>query len=166
MADVMQQRHELSTSVIAAVDLAEPIEIGDLVYLVTDDVRQADQVSYAAGLAQAQEDFANQFVGAAMQRSRAATDSNPIRVATRGVFEFVCASATFEIGDLIAVAGNSGDTALANQTVVGLGVHTSALFPRAIGRVAQREASAVTKVKVDIRSTVMFGEMQAGTAST
>ena len=165
MADVMRQRHEVSTSVIAAVDLAQPVEIGDLVYLVTDDVRQADQVSYAAGLAQAQEDFANQFVGAAMQRSRT-TDDDPIRVATRGVFEFACASATFEFGDLIAVAANSGGTALANQTVVALGVHSSALFPRAIGRVAQREASAVTKVKVDIRSIVMFGEMQAGTAST
>lgn len=164
MVDVMRQRHDVAEAVIAAVDSAEVIEIGDLVFLSTDDVRQADQVSYAAGLAQAQEDFANQFVGVAMQRSRA-LDTDPIRVAITGVFEFICASATFEIGDLIAVAANSGDTALENQTVVALGVHTSALFPRAIGRVAQREASAVTTVKVNINSTVMAGELQGGTAS-
>lgn len=164
MVDRMLQRHDVAESVIAAVDSAEVIQIGDLVFLSTDDVRQADQVSYDAGLAQAQEDFANQFVGVAMQRSRAG-DTKDIRVAITGVFEFDCASATFEFGNLIAAAANTGDTALENQKVVSLGVHTSALFPRAIGRVAQREPNAVTKVKVNINSTVMHGELQGGTAS-
>jgi hypothetical protein len=161
----MLQRHDAPDSVLAAVDSAQEIQIGDLVYLVTDDARAADQVSYAAGLAQAQEDFTNQFIGVAMQRS-ASGDTAVIRVAINGVFEFDTASDTFEIGDLIAVAANSGADALANQAVVNLGVHTVATNERAIGRCAQREASAVTKVKVAISSVVMFGEVQSGTAST
>ena len=160
----MRQRHDAADSVLCAVDSAQVIEIGDSVWLNTNDVRAADQFTWTS-LPNTQEAFTNQFVGKAMQRSRSG-DTDPIRVATTGVFEFDCASATFEVGDLMAVSGNAGDTALTNQGAVALGVHTSDLNHRAIGRCAQREATAVTKVKVNINSTVMNGELQAGTAST
>ena len=56
------------------------------------------------------------FAGVAMQASRSG-DTQPIRVATTGVFEFDCLSTTFEVGDLMASDENAGGTALLNQTV-------------------------------------------------
>ncbi len=46
-----------------------------------------------------------------MQQSRAG-DTQDIRVATTGVFEFACAAATFEVGARIGVDDNAGGTAL------------------------------------------------------
>ncbi|MGW8255908.1 MAG: capsid cement protein [Thermoguttaceae bacterium] len=151
MSDKMRWRYGDTNPVIAAVDAATVIEIGDLVYQETDDARpaasQADQGSKDANQAL----FTTKFLGVAMQRSRSG-DSAPIRVATTGVFEFDCAGATFELGTLIGVDENAGGTALENQQVIQV-----ADSQYAIARVTKREASASTSVLVDIRSTVMTG---------
>ena len=116
MTDKMRWRYGDTNPVIAAVDAATVIEIGDLVYQETDDVRpassQADQNTKAAN----QELFADKFLGVAMQRSRAG-ETAPIRVATTGVFEFDCPSGTFELGNLIGADENAAGTALLNQQV-------------------------------------------------
>ena len=100
MSDKMRWRYGDTNPVVAAVDSATVIEIGDLVYQDSDDAKpassQADQGSETAN----QELFADNFLGVAMQRSRAG-DTVPIRVATTGVFEFDCPSGTFELGDLL-----------------------------------------------------------------
>ena len=101
-----------------------------------------------------QELFADGFLGVAMQRSRAG-DTDPIRVATTGVFELDCPSGTFELGDLIGADENTAGDALLNQQVDS--VVTAA---RAVGRVARRVATAATSVLVDIRSTVMTGGIE------
>ena len=151
MSDKMRWRYGDTNPVIAAVDAATVIEIGDLVYQETDDARpaasQADQGSKDANQAL----FTTKCLGVAMQRSRSG-DSAPIRVATTGVFEFDCAGATFELGTLIGVDENAGGTALENQQVIQV-----ADSQYAIARVTKREASASTSVLVDIRSTVMTG---------
>ena len=71
MTDKMRWRYGDTNPVIAAVDAATVIEIGDLVYQETDDVRpassQADQNTKEAN----QELFTTKFLGVAMQRSRA-----------------------------------------------------------------------------------------------
>jgi hypothetical protein len=90
------------------VDSATVIEIGDLVYLDTDDAKpssaQADQGTEAAN----QELFHDKFAGVAMQASRSG-DTQPIRVATAGVFEFDCLSTTFEVGRPDRRAGGHGE---------------------------------------------------------
>jgi hypothetical protein len=136
------------------VDSATVIEIGDLIYQDTDDAKpasaQADQGTESAN----QQMFHTKFAGVAMQAS-ASGDTNPIRVATTGVFEFDCPSGTLEVGDLMGPDENAGGTALVNQTVAKV---TNA--NAAVGRCAKRVNPAGTRALVDIVSTVMLGGPQ------
>ncbi len=154
MANTMRWRYGDTQPVMLPVDATTVVEIGDLIYLETDDVRpasaQADQLTEAAN----QELFQDKFAGVAMQASRNG-DTQPIRVATAGVFEFDCLSATFEVGKLIGVDENAAGTALEKQVVAP--VATSNL---AIGRCAKRVNPAATKVLVDVVSTVQRGGPQ------
>lgn len=151
MTDKMRWRYGDTNPVVAAVDAATVIEIGDLVLQDTDDAKpassQADQGTEAAN----QELLADKFLGVAMQRSRSG-ETAPIRVATTGVFEFDCPSDTFELGNLVGADENVAGNALLNQQVAKVAASASA-----IGRVAKRQATAATSVLVDIRSTVMTG---------
>jgi hypothetical protein len=79
-------------------------------------------------------------------------------VATTGVFEFQCASATFDVGNRIGVDKNTGGTALLNQQVVA----TAAANPElSIGYCAKRLNPAGTLVLVDVVSTVSHSGPQA-----
>ena len=160
MSDKMRWRYGDTNPVVAAVDSATVIEIGDLVYQDTDDAKpassQADQGTETAN----QELFADNFLGVAMQRSRSG-DTDPIRVAATGVFEFDCPSGTFELGDLAGVDENAAGDALLDQQVDAV-----ATAARAVGRVAKRVATAATGVLVDIRSTVMTGGVEGSTPSS
>jgi hypothetical protein len=159
MSDKMRWRYGDTNPVVAAVDAQTTIEIGDLVFQDTDDAKpasaQADQGSEAAN----QELFAHNFLGVAMQRSRAG-QSDSVRVATTGVFELDCASSTFELGDLVGVEENAAGNALTNQEIVKVSDSRYA-----IGRVAKRVPNAATSVLVDIRSTVMTGGVQGSAPS-
>ena len=160
MSNKMRWRYGDTNPVMAAVDSAVTIEIGDLLFLNTDDARpasyQADQESEAAN----QTLVAEKFLGVAMQQSRAG-DMAPIRVATTGVFEFDCASSTFEIGDLIGISENSSGNGLLDQTITSV-----ASADLAIGRVARREPNSSATVLVDIRSTIMTGGINGTTAAS
>ena len=159
MSDRMRWRYGDTNPVIAAVDSATVIEIGDLLYLDTDDAKPAASQTDQGDEATNQSTFAAGFLGVAMQRSRSG-DTSPIRVATTGVFEFDCPSATYEIGDKVGVDEAASGTALENQKV-------AAVTPAAgaIGRVARRAATDTTSVLVDIRSTVMTGGVAGTTGS-
>lgn len=160
MSDKMRWRYGDTNPVLAAVDSATVIEIGDLLYLDGDDAKPAGDQADASSEAANQEAFAGKFLGVAMQRSKAG-ETEPIRVATTGVFEYVCPSSTFELGDLIGPSENSGGTLLEDQQVERLGAFPyggTATAKLAIGRCAKREAVAVTSVLVDIKSAVMFGQ--------
>jgi hypothetical protein len=138
-----------------AVDSATVIEIGDLLWLDVDDAKpasaQADQGSENGN----QQLFHDVFAGVAMQAS-AAGETQPVRVATTGVFEFDCLSATHEVGDLMSSDENGGGTALLNQTVVKVSNANAA-----VGRCAKRVNPAGTRVLVDIVSSVAKGGTQA-----
>lgn len=153
-------RHKLwnSNPVVAAVDSATVIEIGDLVFLDADDVKPASSQAAGSTLALTQESFHDKFLGVAAQQSRAG-DTDPIRVDTAGVHEYPCDSTNWEIGDLVGVAESTG-FALDDQKVVRLGDFNDAVNARAIGKCAQR-GTALTKVFVNIESTVMTGGPKA-----
>ena len=159
MSDKMRWRYGDTNPVVAAVDSATVIEIGDLLWQDTDDGKpasdQADQGSETAN----QGAFADSFLGVAMQRSRSG-DTAPVRVATTGVFEFDCPSGTFELGDMVSADENAGGNALLDQQVAKV-----AASQYAIGRVAKREPSAATSVLVDVRSTVMTGGIEGSSPS-
>jgi hypothetical protein len=155
----MRWRYGDTNPVVAAVDSGTVIEIGDLVYQDTDDAKpassQADQGSETAN----QELFADNFLGVAMQRSRSG-DTDPIRVATTGVFEFDCPSGTFELGNLVGVDENAVGNGLLDQQVASVSASKYA-----VGRVAKRLATAATAVLVDVRSTVMTGGIEGSSPS-
>jgi hypothetical protein len=159
MSDKMRWRYGDTNPVVASVDSATVIEIGDLVWQDTDDVKPATSETNHGSKAANQEALADVFLGVAMQRSRSG-DTAPIRVATTGVFEFDCASGTFELGDMIGADENAAHNGLLNQQVAKV-----TLSKYAVGRVAKRQSVAGTSVLVDVRSTVMTGGVEGGSPS-
>jgi hypothetical protein len=150
MSNTMRYRWGATNPIMIPVDSAQVIEIGDFVWLNTDDARAASQLTDQGSESANQREFKRLFAGVAMQQSRSG-DTDAIRVATSGVFEFTAVSAsTYEIGDLIGVDENDAGNALEDQRVVEVTDDDLA-----IGRVAQRESSTVTAVLVAIHSTVM-----------
>jgi hypothetical protein len=136
------------------VDGSVAIEIGDLLYVASDEVRPIGELASLGSLAATQEAFHDNFVGVEMQCSPAGS-SDPIRVATTGVFEFDGASETFDVGDLIG--GNDGGLGVLDSQIVD-GV---AALNLAIGRCVKRVSPAGTKVLVDVVSTLLKGGPQA-----
>ena len=159
MSDKMRWRYGDTNPVVAAVDSATVIEIGDLLWQDTDDAKPASDQADQGDLWLNQEAFAEKFLGVAMQRSRSG-ETTPVRVATTGVFEFDCPSTTFELGDMIGANENAGGDALLDQQAAKVDYSRYA-----IGRAAKREASATTSVLVDVRSTVMTGGVEGSSPS-
>lgn len=137
---------------LATVANAQVVAVGDIAALVSNTLVRAEDFAWDTDLATTQAAFRLKFLGVAAQKKRS-TDTtvkgnsvaNQIRVDTDGVFEYDCASATFEVGDLVGPAKQSGN-ALESQKVVG--VATDSL---AIGHVVERGTS-ITKVKVKLWS--------------
>jgi hypothetical protein len=125
-----------------AVDSAEVIEIGDLCWLNTDDVRAASQITWNTNLATTQADFKAAFVGVAMTAS-ASGETDPVQVAGAGVFEMDSPAATYEIGDSVGPDKDTGN-ALLDQTV------ETAVAASSCMRVYKRYASNTTRVLVEI----------------
>ncbi|OHB67563.1 MAG: hypothetical protein A2V70_08450 [Planctomycetes bacterium RBG_13_63_9] len=159
MSDKMRWRYGDTNPVVAAVDAATVIEIGDLVYQETNDARPASSYTYQGSKAATQDAFVDKFLGVAMQRSGDG-ETSPIRVATTGVFEFDSPSNTVELGDLMGPDENDAGTALMNQQVVKVNGSQYA-----IGRVARQEFKLTTSVLLDIRSTVMTGGVEGSSPS-
>jgi hypothetical protein len=155
MSNRMRWRYGDTNPVMLPVAAEAVIEIGDLVGLASGAAQAASAFEDAGTEAGNQEAFHDAFVGVAMQHSPLGS-ADPVRIATSGVFELECASATFELGDLIGADEDSGGEALQHQ--VGVEVATPNL---AVGRCAKRVASAATRVLVEIVSTVMRGGPQA-----
>lgn len=163
MSDKMRWRYGDTNPVVAAVDSATVIEVGDLVWQDTDDAKPCSTCKFPSKGWEAnnpqvtlQELFAANFLGVAMQGSRSwgsIRDTTPIRVATTGVFEFdVLVGDCFELGDPIGIGcyDNSGYCGPQNQQVERV------TNPKlAIGRVAKFEHAPSTTVLVDIQSKVM-----------
>jgi hypothetical protein len=143
MSDKMRWRYGDTNPVIADVDSETVIEIGDLLWQDTDNAKPASDSTD-------QESFADKFLGVAMQRSREGC-TDPIRVATTGVFEFESDNESFELGDYV-MAAHADQEHLTNQSVLKTDECNCA-----IGRVAKRVAVPGFIVLVDIRSTVMTG---------
>jgi predicted RecA/RadA family phage recombinase len=159
MSNTMRWRYGETNPVVLPVSSATVIEIGDLVYFDsgTNTVKPAGALTYGASLAATQDSFHDKFAGVAMQQSRNG-DTQDIRVATTGVFEFVCASATFEVGARIGVDKNAGATALLNQQVIG----TAAANPElSIGYCARRVNPAGSGVLVDVVGSLTHAGPQA-----
>ncbi|MCH7751221.1 MAG: hypothetical protein IH898_03575 [Planctomycetes bacterium] len=155
MSNTMRWRYGETNPIMMPVLDGYIIEIGDLVYLDSGSAKAAAAIADQGTLVANQEALHDQFLGVAMQASPAAS-TEPIRVATTGVFEFDCASATFEMGDLLGAREEATGTELDNQYLVGVATPNLA-----VGRCTKRVNPAGTKVLVDTVSTVLRGGPQA-----
>lgn len=154
MSNTMRWRYGDTNPVMLQVADSTVIEIGDLIYQSSGSALPAPELADVGTEAGNQEAFHDAFVGVAMQASPAGS-VNPVRIATSGVFEFDCPSATAEVGDLFGADEEGTGTALTPQVVAK--VATANL---AIGRCAKRVNPAATRVLVEIVSTVMRGGPQ------
>lgn len=135
---------------MCAVDSATVIAKGDLLYLDTDDVKPFTSLGDSGSKAQNQQAAKKVFAGIA-GRASASGETAPIPVYASGVYEFDCASGTWEVGTLVGPIGTG--------TASGVGVSASSLesvasMDLAIGRVYKRVTVADTRVQAEITSTV------------
>lgn len=141
---------------------ATVIEVGDLCFLdpVTNLPENAGIMLDQGSLALNQDAFQQYFLGVAVTGS-AAGETAKVTFATRGRFEFACASAAFLQGATIGAVETSAGTALEDQKVVGVSGAS-----KAFARVTKAELVAVTKVEVEIVSTIQHGGLQTQTAGS
>ena len=154
MSNTMRWRYGETNPVMVPTQAGTVIEIGDLLYLDSGNAKPASSQSDQGSLTANQETFHDNFVGVAMQ-STPGTIAGAIRVATSGVFEYDCASATFQIGDLIGSNEEGTGTQLESQEVVGVATENLA-----VGRCASQVSPAANKVLVEVTSTTMRGGPQ------
>jgi hypothetical protein len=150
MSDKMRWRYGDTNPVVSPVKRETVIEIGDLLWQDDGTAEPASTLGCRPGESE-KESFSKRFLGVAMQRSRAG-DTDLIRVATTGVFEFdLSGPVPTQLGDFI------GPTTELDSQLVSL-THCA---ERAIGRAAKVRPSPLTAILVDIRSTVMTGGVYA-----
>lgn len=133
--------------VTAAYDGSIAVEIGDLMYLDTDDAKPASSLADGGTEPTNQQTLAAAFLGVAVERKLATDAAGDIDVAVDWTGVMSCASDTYEVGDMVAPDENAGGTGLEDQKVVKT---TDALS--AIGYVIRREPAAVTSVHVRLIS--------------
>jgi len=113
-----------------------------------ETIKTGDMVKCGAGVDVEPLDFAalsednDNFCGVAMQDSVSA-DPATIRVATTGVFEFDCASATFLAFETVMQTGGDAQKVVTQNSDI-------TTVDKAVGRVWKRYSSATTKVWVKI----------------
>lgn len=132
------------------------VEAGDIVGVSSNTLVKASGETWDTNLATTQTNFAAKFVGLSTQAKPSTTvarvfgnsQDNIIQVATAGVFEMDCDSATFTIGQFVGPAKDTGNALLNNKVV---GVASAAL---AIGVVHEHQPS-VTRVRFRVLSTLI-----------
>lgn len=137
----------------APVLTAQAVAVGDLIALSAGNVVRAQDFAWSVDLPTTQTNFAAAFLGVSGQRKDAAvarcygnSTDNLIRVDAASVWEFDTASASYNVGDLVGAAKDTG-LALLSQTVAAVATEAAS-----IGRVVEATTSS-TKVKVQITST-------------
>lgn len=118
------------------------IEMGDLVWGIHSYAHPAIDASGALP-------FVQHFAGVAMHSSRMG-ESDEIRVATSGVFEFDCNLITWDVGTLIRPAESNDFGRLHNQMV-----RPSFEKSITIGKCARYRVERFSRVLVDIHSQLM-----------
>lgn len=137
---------DIETEASAAFDGSIAVDMYDLMFYDSDDVKPASSQSDKGTELKNQVAFARNFAGLARD-AKLATDTDAVTsfpIITHCIATMDCDSATFERGDMVAAVEASGGTALENQKVVKTTDPTLA-----IGRVVKRYGSATTRVKVE-----------------
>lgn len=147
MANVHRHRFSYDKPRMYWANAARVIEIGDICWRDKTgghNVRPANQFVYNTNDPTTRRQFAKAFAGVAESQHRAIDGAMRTRLGTAGVWEFICPSQLWEIGDMVA-PDIDATPLLMNQTVDRV-----ARKVEAIGVVARRHAAASTTVMVEI----------------
>jgi hypothetical protein len=132
----------------------DEISIGDLLFLSTDVARPASSVAFQGSESLTKSYFQDYFLGVAL-RSSDVGSTDPIFIATTGIFEFDCVSLEASIGGLICP-----DLDIDGQTLLNDTVEIAAGTSTAIGRLVAPVTTDLTSCSVEIQSCVMYGGPQ------
>ena len=151
MSDVFRHRKEFHRPRFYPVVADDAIEVGDLMYwdATEEAARPVSAFTYGTTLGETQKAINHLFLGMSGDRSKAG-DTIDVEVQASGIKEYVCASTTWEVGDLVGIDDNSGGTALEDQQVIAV-TNTD----KAIGIVAKRVSSAATAVQIELFPNIL-----------
>lgn len=127
---------------------ATVVAVGDLMYWDsgTSSVKPASLFTWTSNLATTQANFANVFVGVAVEAHASGAASNiKVDVSPTSVYSYTCTSETHLPGDFLGPAKASGN-ALVNQTLV------KAVAASSVATALQIDTSAATLVSVRFQS--------------
>ena len=128
------------------INSATVLEIGDMCFYDTDDVKPAADFTWDTNLATTQAGFADVFLGIAMHQSASGdTDNVDVDVSVEAIYEFTVASATYEFGARLGPDKASGDALLSQ-------VLEAAVAASSVAVAVERKASASTSLKVQFAS--------------
>lgn len=137
----------------AVVATAQAVASGDLLALTANTVTRAQDETWVSDEATTRANFVAKFLGVSMQdkaadvaRPYGNSEDNMIGVSTGGVWEFDCVSATYNQGQRVGPAKQTGN-ALESQKVVAVNNDGEA-----IGRVERTTSASATRVRVWITS--------------
>jgi hypothetical protein len=168
MSSAARYRGGATSPIAVLCDSNYPIEIGDLLFQdpVSKKAKPASAMANQGSETLNQDTFQQFFLGVALQKNGLQSGevvppnsmlnrlpASVIEVATTGDFEFDCAAATWNPGDLVGASNNSGGTALNNQKVKAAG-SASLAIGRAVPA-ANAIGAARTSVIVRIKSTIL-----------
>ncbi len=152
MANSLSYRTGQRQLVRPAVDSATVIEIGDLCWFDTDDVKPANAYTWSSDGPTTKAGFANKFMGIADQSSAAGqTDPVDIDIATDAIYEFTIISATVEL--FAEFQPDDSASLLVNQVLE----KSSNSEIVSIARAVERYTSATTKCHVQFASAYQVG---------
>ena len=140
------------------VDSGTVLNAGDLVYLDADDVKPASEFPFTTDLATTRGNFAAVFLGVCHQASAVGEVADvSVDLSPLAVYEFDVETATYEVGDKLACAGNSDG--LDPQR---LGKVSSAAV--AIGRAAEYKSTATNRLRAQFASAFHPGSANVNAA--
>jgi hypothetical protein len=161
MSNKQRKREGGDQTIVHPITAGVVVAIGDCVGLSSGKALAASDNAFnyatngiANSLAGSQEFFHDNFIGVSRKARRSTDLYTDIVVDASGVFEFDCASASLNVGDLVGMAANGTADGLESQKVVKVATENLA-----IGRVYKATTSAVT-VYVKIFSALVDGGAQ------
>lgn len=158
MSDI--QRHRSGPGLIREypVDASVAMEIGDLCFVDTDDVKPAGYIPLGTTAALTQDAFHDLFIGVAASAHDAndtkVTKARIITPSPDDVFEFDCVSAAYNIGTLVGIS-TTGASLPQPQKLTSVGSEGTA-----VGYVDGQYPAGTTKIMVRLFPTKLGGGPQ------
>lgn len=132
------------------VDSATALEKGDLVYLDTDDIKPAAVFTWTSDEATTRVNYVAKHIGVAATRHAANSGAvTGMPVNTDGAYFFDAEAATYEVGDRVGPAKDTGNALLTTK------LKKVTADNQAVGYVLEKSGANATVIKVRIKQRLV-----------